>query len=112
MNLITITRVHHIENHELEIHFSDGCVKCFDFAKIISFKGISQDLIDVEYFKTAHIQSLGRSFGWDNGYDCCADWARYYAPDEQSQWAAYDDKTTLSERIVIARESLSVTVCK
>ena len=41
----------------------------------IYFTALAEPLKDSQYFGNVAILRNGRSFGWDNGYDCCADWA-------------------------------------
>lgn len=71
-----IKNIRYINNYMLEVDFDDGFSKNLDFEKLIDFKGISSQLKDLNYFKDVKIFRNGRSFGWDNDYDCCADWAR------------------------------------
>ena len=40
------------------------------------------------------------------GYDCCADWPRYFAPDRNQEWQDVADTVDLSQRMRIARERL------
>jgi len=85
MKLITINQVKVLNDYIVELTFSDNCIKRYDFKQLIDFKGIAADLKDKEFFKNIKITNNGRSFAWSNGYDCCADWARYYAKDLQQQ---------------------------
>lgn len=106
MKLIKIIKITHIKNYILEISFDDNCVKQFDFEKLIVFKGIAEQLKEIDYFKTVEIINDGRSFGWDNGYDCCADWVRYYANDINDEWKKVDENINLPQRIKIAQRNL------
>jgi hypothetical protein len=76
--MIKITNISHIENHLLKIQFDDNSSKILDFEKILEFKGMALPLKNIDYFKSFKILRDGRSFGWDNDYDCCADWAYRY----------------------------------
>lgn len=106
MKMITIAKVKHVEGYILEISFDDDCVKQFDFSKLISFTGMAEPLKNPEYFKTAEIISDGRAFGWENGYDCCADWARYFAKDLADEWNGFDDTIDLKQRIKITQQKV------
>ncbi len=76
--MIKITDILHIENYLLKITFDDNTTKILDFEKILEFKGMALPLKNIDYFKSYKILRNGRSFGWDNDYDCCADWAYRY----------------------------------
>ena len=106
MKQILIVNISHIKDYILEISFDDDCVKQFDFTQLITFKGISEPLLNIDYFKTAEIINGGRSFGWDNGYDCCADWIRYFANDLQNEWIDIDDSVDLKQRIKMAKRNM------
>ena len=106
MKQILIVNICHIKDYILELSFDDDCVKQYDFEQLISFKGISEPLLNLDYFKTAEIINGGRSFGWDNGYDCCADWIRYFANDLQNEWKDIDDSVGLKQRIKLAKQNL------
>ena len=97
--MIKILKVSYIKDYILEISFDDFCVKQFDFNELINFKGLSQDLKNTEYFKTVKIYNSGRTLGWDNNYDCCADWLRYFAKDLNNEWKDIDDSINLRQRI-------------
>jgi len=71
-----IKNINYIESYILNITFEDDYSKVLDFSKLIDFKGIAEQLKNIDYFKKVKILRNGRSFGWDNDYDCCADWAR------------------------------------
>jgi len=106
MKLIKIIKISHIKNYVLELTFDDNCVKQFDFKQLINFEGISEGLTNIEYFKTVEILNDGRAFGWDNNYDCCADWARYYAKDLNDEWKEFDDSIELKQRIIISQQKM------
>lgn len=73
--MIKVIQIEHIKDHILNIKFDDGTEQILDFDKLIVFTGVAQALKDIHYFKNVIILRNGRSFGWENGYDCCADWA-------------------------------------
>lgn len=106
MKLINIIKIIHLKDYILEVTFDDNCVKQFDFKHLINFKGITEILKDIEYFKTVKILNDCRSFGWDNNYDCCADWARYYAKDLNDEWKDFDESIDLKQRIKIAQQKM------
>ncbi len=84
MKLIKITQLRVLKNYILELTFSDGYIKQYDFEQLIEFKGVAAALKDKDFFKNVEIINNGRSFAWANGYDCCADWARYHIADNVS----------------------------
>lgn len=106
MKAITVQKINHLQNYILEIEFSDGCIKHFDFSMIVAFNGIAEALKEVDYFKNVSIINGGRAFGWENGYDCCADWARYYAPDLAEEWKDTAENVGLKQRIVEAQKRI------
>jgi hypothetical protein len=108
MKLINIIKIIHLKDYILEITFDDYCSKQFDFEQLIDFKGISKSLQNIEYFKTVKILDEGRAFGWDNGYDCCADWARYYAKDKNDEWKDIDENVDLKQRMKIAKQKFEL----
>ena len=112
MKLITIIKISHIKDYILELQFSDGCIKQFDFSQLITFKGIAEQLINIDYFKNVDIINNGRAFSWENGYDCCADWARYFAMDVTNEWKDYDDNTNLKQRMKITQNKMQQTANK
>ena len=115
MRQILIINIRHIKDYILEFSFDDECVKQYDFMQLINFKGISEPLKSIDYFKTAEIINGGRAFGWDNGYDCCADWIRYFAKDLQNEWKDFDDSFGLKQRIKLSKQNRKVdrgiTIC-
>jgi hypothetical protein len=73
--MIKIVKIEHIKDYILRIKFDEGTEKTLDFCSLTTFDGVAEPLKDTSYFKNVAILRNGRSFGWDNGYDCCADWA-------------------------------------
>jgi hypothetical protein len=73
--MVKIIEIEHIQGYVLSVKFDDGSEKQIDFGGLITFDGIAAPLKDLHYFRNVSILRNGRSFGWDNGYDCCADWA-------------------------------------
>ena len=74
--MIRISNIVYQDDYVLKISFDDGYVKELDFENILDFQGLAAILKNKDYFKNVKILRNGRSFGWDNDYDCCADWAR------------------------------------
>jgi len=106
MKLIKITNIRHVKDYILDVAFDDSCVKQFDFQQLVKFEGIAEPLKNVEYFKTVKILNDGRSFGWENNYDCCADWARYFATDLNNEWNEFDESVPLKQRMKIAEKKM------
>ncbi|MBM2814295.1 MAG: hypothetical protein HW421_1057 [Ignavibacteria bacterium] len=77
--MIKINKIEPTSDYILKLTFSDGFEKYLDFEKLIDFKGMAEPLKNIDYFRDVRIINNGRSFGWENEYDCCADWARFYA---------------------------------
>lgn len=73
--MIKVIQIEHIKDHILKIKFDDDTENILDFDKLIDFKGVAEPLREINYFKNVMILRGGRSFGWENGYDCCSDWA-------------------------------------
>ncbi len=109
MKLIKIIKIRHIKGYILELEFSDNCIKQFDFSQLITFEGIAGQLANIDYFKNVGIINNGRAFSWENGYDCCADWARYFAKDLSNEWKDYDDNTNLNQRMKITQNKMQQT---
>jgi len=107
MKSIQILEVRHIKNHILEIRFDDGCVKQYDFLQILDFRGVAEALKSIDFFKTVQIVENGRSLAWENGYDACADWARYYAQDLTDEWKGIEESVGLKQRMAIAQQKLA-----
>ena len=105
-NFIRIADVKYIRNHIFEIVFDDGCIKQFDFAKLFDFKGIQGFFRDIGYFTRAKIADDRRRLYWDNEYDCCADWLRYFAKDVVDEWAGLDDAIDLQQRMKMAKQNM------
>ena len=102
--LIKIADVKYLGDYILSITFDDGCVKSFDFAEVSGFNGIAEALRDVDYFMQARIAPDQRRLSWNNGYDCCADWLRYFAKDVHDEWASVDETVGLLPRMKIAQQ--------
>ena len=100
--ILRVTEVKHIRDHIIEVKFSDGCDKQFDFDKLDSYRGeMGQPLKDVSFFSKVSIVANGGGIGWPNEYDCCVDWLRYFALDESGEWKDYNEDFPLEERIKI-----------
>jgi hypothetical protein len=102
--LIKIADVKYMREHILEITFDDGCIKQFDFAELLEFKGLEQALQDVTYFRQVHLSLDQRRISWNNGYDCCADWLRYFAKDIDNEWTGVAETVALPQRMQIAKQ--------
>jgi len=97
---IKIASVKHIKDHILEISFNDYTTRRFNFSKIIDYKSdLGAPLKNVGFFKKVKIVAHGGGIGWQNDYDCCADWLRYYALDESREWEKFNNKISLEARI-------------
>ena len=103
-DLVKIIKIRYIYDYLLEITFDDGCVKQFDFAELFEFKGMETDFTDIGYFAEAKVSHDGRRMEWDNGYDCCADWLRYFAEDMDGEWNGIDETIGLKQRVKIAKQ--------
>ncbi len=77
--MIRILNIDYQDDYILEITFDDGYKTELDFEKILDFQGLAESLKNKDYFRTVKVLRNGRSFGWDNDFDCCADWARNYS---------------------------------
>jgi hypothetical protein len=104
--LIKIADIKYIQNYILEIMFDDGCIKRFDFAELFDFKGIQETLQPLENFRRVKISDNRRRIYWENDYDCCADWLRYFAKDVEHEWAGFDETVDLKQRMIIARQKM------
>ena len=106
--ILKVTDVRHIKDHLLEVKFSDGCIKRFDFDKLNSYEGeMALPLKDVSFFSKVSIVANGGGIGWPNDYDCCVDWLRYFALDETGEWKKYDDSFSLDERIKLTEKKIT-----
>jgi len=106
MKAISILQIRHVKDYILELSFDDNCTKQYDFLQLINFKGVAEPLKNVDYFKTVQIICNGRAFGWDNNYDCCADWARYFAKDLHDEWKNFDESVDLKQRIKFVQQEM------
>lgn len=108
VRLLNIDEVKYLQQHQLEIIFSDGCIKKFDFTQLLDFTGLEAALHDPVYFANVRISPNQRSLVWQNGYDCCADWLRYFAKDQENEWGEVDDTVDLRQRITLAKRKLQL----
>ena len=74
----TVTFVQPLEDHKLKVIFSDGFHAEIDIRPYIRSNGISNPLIDKEFFKTVQIDEAGGIF-WNNGFDFCPVFLRQIA---------------------------------
>lgn len=56
-------------NHQVRIKFDDGVEGLLDLSKYVSFKGIFEPLLDLDYFAKVAIEDGGGSICWPNGAD-------------------------------------------
>ena len=69
-----IIEIKFIENYILKILFQDGISKTINFKRLIG-DGISNQLLDIEYFKLATIDN-GGGIEWPNGFDFCPNYLK------------------------------------
>jgi len=107
--MIQIVNANHTSEYKLEVSFSDGTSKIFNYAQITGFEGVTKKLEDLTFFKSFKIEEDGSSIGWEeNGkiiYDNCPTSMRYYWQDESNEWEGFDDSVGLQERKKIANSS-------
>ncbi len=63
-----------VDNYKLEIVFSDNYHSVIDFKPFIR-GGISDKLLDINYFNSVKIDEFG-GICWDNGFDFCPNFLR------------------------------------
>jgi len=56
-------------NHLVRVKFDDGVEGQVDLSKHLSFKGVFEPLLDIEYFARVAIEDGGGSICWPNGAD-------------------------------------------
>ncbi len=78
--MIKITKISPLDNHCILLVFSDGVKKIVDLSNIIQDDELTKPLANESYFKRVKIYSDGRGIYWDNSFDLCPDYLRYYAP--------------------------------
>jgi hypothetical protein len=67
-----VTKVSHVKDHRLEIHFSDGTIAELDFARrVVGRGGGFVPLADVEFFKQVTVDHEAGTLVWPNGVDFC-----------------------------------------
>ena len=76
--MITITKIIPQPDNQLLIYFNDGATKQLDFNRIFQNKKNNMQEQVLQQFSTVKIDEGGHSFSWQNGYDCCAEWARFF----------------------------------
>lgn len=78
--MIHIQHITVIAPFHIHIRFDDGNEKSIDFQPFIrKDNALTAPLTDFDYFKTVKIYENGRGIYWDNDYDFCPDFLRYYA---------------------------------
>lgn len=69
-----VSGVHHINNYELEISFSDGTVANLDFRnRIVGRGGVFQSLENIKFFAEVAVDREAGTLVWPNGVDFCPD---------------------------------------
>ena len=76
--LLKLLRVTPIEEHKLELEYSDGLTAILDFSGHLSGE-IRQPLHDPAYFAQVALVEDLPTIQWPNGYDICPDVLRYWA---------------------------------
>ncbi len=71
-----IIELKYIDGYKLYIKFNDGESKTIDFNNLIG-KGISSQLLDIEYFKLMSIDN-GGGIEWPNGFDFCPNYLKEF----------------------------------
>lgn len=93
-----------LKDYKLEVTFSDGATKIFDYAGFLDSE-MGQKLKDQDFFRMGKIGRGGRDINWEkNGevvYDNCVDAMRYFWDDDSKEWEGFDDSIGLNERIKI-----------
>ena len=66
--------VRHVEDYQLEIHFSDGTVAELDFRRrVVERGGVFGPLGNVDFFKQVTVDREAGTSVWPNGVDLCPD---------------------------------------
>ena len=69
-----VTHVRHLQNHELEITFSDGAVARLDLGPRIAGRGgVFEALQSTEFFSQVSVDREAGTLVWPNGVDFCPD---------------------------------------
>ena len=67
------------DNFQIRLQFQDGESKVIDFTTLIG-KGISEPLLDKDYFNQVSIDN-GGGLEWPNGMDFCPNFLKDYTSD-------------------------------
>ncbi len=65
-----VKNVKALENHLLEIRFTDNSRRIFNMKPYLHF-GVFEELQNMEYF--SKVYKMGNSIAWPNGQDICPD---------------------------------------
>ncbi len=71
-----IVELRYEKEYKLWMRFNDGESKIIDFETLIG-KGISNKLLDIDYFKLAAIDN-GGGIEWPNGFDFCPNYLKEF----------------------------------
>lgn len=71
-----IIRIEYLDGYKFLLHFNDDASKIIDFKNLIG-KGISAELLNIEYFKLVRIDN-GGGIEWPNSFDFCPIYLREY----------------------------------
>ena len=71
-----IIDIKYIDNYTLKLFFNDGESKIINFKNLIG-KGISNKLLDIDYFKQVSIDN-GGGIEWPNGFDFCPNYLKEF----------------------------------
>jgi len=69
-----------MEEYKIWVLFHDGYTKVIDLRNLIG-KGISKELLDINYFKLVKIDN-GGGIEWPNGFDFCPNYLRDFVQEE------------------------------
>ena len=74
MFLIDVTKVHPLENRELDLTFADGLHTIVAMDRVIAhYSGIFAALMDDSYFRQVRVDPELGTIVWPNGADICPD---------------------------------------
>mgnify|MGYP001816315617 CR=1 FL=1 len=69
-----VTRVGHVRDYQLEVHFSDGTIATLDFRDRIAGRGgVFEPLESIESFAQVSVDQESGTLVWPGGVDFCPD---------------------------------------
>jgi len=71
-----------LENYSIWVLFSDNRSGIIDIKPYIT-TGVSEKLLDIDYFKKAKIDDFG-GISWDNGFDFCPNYLHELIEDKNN----------------------------